>query len=244
MKKLATLFLAVTVLFSYSLIFTACRSHDGDGGSTQTQANCSHSYTMTDRKADCTSGGYATYTCSLCSKTYREYESALGHTTDNGTCARCGKTFEAKVWETAYYVDEFKNPTNEAYIRNSEVFVGVFSNSATTNSKLYVRVLIDADDIAIKLWEYGSQEVNAYSTTYYNITILDDNGDKHYTTGTMYKNGERIRLKDWTLVSLLRQNKKLKVYIQENSSYGYNSTYLFEMESGNFDNEYSNFYNT
>ena len=49
-------------------------------------------------------------------------------------------------------------------------------------------ILIDAKRIAIKLWEYGSQEVNAYSTTNYDITILDDNGNKHYTNGTMYKN--------------------------------------------------------
>lgn len=154
------------------------------------------------------------------------------------------QTLETKVWEMSFYVDEFQNPTNEAYIKNSDVFVGVFTNSATTNSKLYARILIDADDIAIKLWEYGSYEVKAYSTTYYDITLLDDNGNKHNINGTMYKNGDRIRLADLTFISLLQKNQKLKIYIKENSEYGYNSTYIFEVKNGNFNNVYSSFYNS
>ena len=242
MKKLLSLLLSAIIFLACSTLLLACITNT-ENNSNSTQTICNHTYTEINREATCTNGGYTTYKCSLCGDTYKDYESAMGHTTSSGTCSRCGKIFESKIWETAFYVDEFKNPTNEAYIRNSEVFVGTFSNSATTNSKLYARILIDAEDIAIKLWEYGSIEVNAYSTTYYDITILDDTGNKHYTNGTMHENSERIYFEDWTFASLLQQNEKLKIYIVENSKYGYNSTYLFEVTNGNFNTEYSSFNN-
>jgi hypothetical protein len=244
MKKIISIFLAAVVLGSLIIVFAMCDKSNNDDNNEvakPTTNTCSHSYILEEQTANCTTGGYATYKCSLCNASYEKYENALGHTTDNGECARCGQTFG--VWEEAFYVDEFNTPTNEAYIRNSEFFIGVFSNSATTNSKLYAMLLIDSDSIAIKLWEYGSQLVNAYSTTYYDITILDDNGRKHYTTGTMYKNGERIFLKDKTFISLLKKNQKLKVYIEEDSEYGYNTTYLFEVINGNFNTIYSSFIN-
>ncbi len=239
MKRKLTIIISMAFMLLSIMLSVAC----GDVATNNTQSTtCTHSYNLAERKATCSAGGNATYKCSLCSDTYTKYESALGHTTDSGTCTRCGQTFELKIWELGFYVDEFNNPTNEAYMRNSELIVGVFSNSATTDSKLYARILIDAGDVAIKLWEYGSQEVNAYSTTYYDITILDDAGNKHYTNGTMYKNGERIYFEDLKFISLLQQNEKLKIYIEEDS-YGYNSTYLFEIKNGNFNTVYSDFYN-
>lgn len=243
MKKAISLFLITVILLICCTNLFSCDIGTSDGTSTTAnQASCSHSYKVTEQKATCTNGGYKTLKCSLCGQTSKEYESSLGHTTTNGRCTRCGETIEVKVWETSFYVDEFQNPTNEAYMRNRELFVGVFSNSATTNSKLTARILIDADDIAIKMWEYGSYEVNAYSTTYYDITLLDDDGNKYYTTGTMYKNGDRIYFKDLTFITLLQQNTSLKVYISEDSKYGFNSTYLFEVTNGNFNSQYSSFF--
>jgi len=203
---------------------------------------CSHSYVLKETDATCLNGGYATYQCSLCDETKREYESALGHTTAEGICSRCGETFG--TWEIAFYVDEFNNPTNQGYIRNSDIFYGTFSNSATTNSTLYARIMIDAEDVSIMLWEYGSNVVDAYKTTKYDITILDDRGNKHYTTGTMYKNGDRIFVAEsyWSdTVKLLQNNEQLKIYIEENSG-GINSTYLFAVKGGNFNAVYSDYY--
>ena len=247
MKKIVSLLLVVFTLLSVTLL-SACDSsnntsinnnENSSNSSNKNQNVCSHSYIKTESKATCLVGGYATYKCSLCGDTYEEYENALGHTTSEGVCSRCGESFGS--WEIAFYVDDFNNPTDEAYIRNSDVLYGTFSNSATTDSTLYAKVLIDADDIAIKLWEYGRNEVKAYTSTDYKITILDDSGTKHYTTGTMYKNGDRIRLADWTLVNLLQYNTKLKIYIQENSKYGVNSTYLFSVNNGNFNSIYNDF---
>ena len=212
----------------------------GNSGDNFGIGNCSHNYVLESREATCTSGGYDTYKCTLCSKITRKYKSSLGHTTSEGVCSRCGKSFGN--WEISFYVDEFKNPTNDAYINNNKYFVGTFNNSVTADSKLYANILIDTEGVFIKLWEYGSIEVKAYTNTDYKITILDDTNTKHYTTGTMYENEERIFLKDWSLVNLLQSNSQVKIYIQEDSKYGYNSTYLFTVANGNFNSIYSDFY--
>jgi hypothetical protein len=68
-----------------------------------------------------------------------------------------------QIWEKTYYVDDFKQPTDEWYIRTKKRMTGTFSNSATTNSDLEVSVLIDDESIAFMLYCYGwSQEKNFY----------------------------------------------------------------------------------
>ena len=52
-----------------------------------------HNYSASVTAPTCVSSGYTTYTCSLCSGSYMAEETeALGHTTDNGECERCGLT--------------------------------------------------------------------------------------------------------------------------------------------------------
>ena len=58
-------------------------------------------------------------------------------------------------WELKYYVDEFKEPTEEWYITNSEPFWGEFSNTATEGSEVTVNLLIDQEVLSIVLYEYG-----------------------------------------------------------------------------------------
>lgn len=231
-KKMIIIVAVVVILV---LLLVTCNTSSDDN-----YEPCTHSFKKTSTEATCESGGIAVYECYLCMEIKTEYESALGHTTQTGTCSRCYKQMGG--WEIDFYVDEFNNDTNQAYIKNSEVFVGVFSNSATTNSKLYARILIDEEDVAIRLWEYGSHEVKAYSTTYYDITLLDESGNKYYTTGTMYKNGDRIYLNDWKLVELLQNNNNVEIYIKEDSDYGVNSTYLVKITKGNFNTIYNEYY--
>lgn len=97
------------------------------------------------------------------------------------------------MWVISHYVDEFKNPTDQAYIQNAKRIVGTFSNSATTDSLLYVKWLIDENDIAIILYEYGSERVKStYDSIDYSIVMLDPDGNKVSMTGKMYKGGDRI----------------------------------------------------
>ena len=51
-----------------------------------------HSYKDVVTEATCTNGGYTTHTCTICSLEVKDTEvEALGHTTEEGTCERCGQ---------------------------------------------------------------------------------------------------------------------------------------------------------
>ena len=147
------------------------------------------------------------------------------------------------IWKIKYYVDEFNNPTTEGYITTKEYVKGTFNNSATTNSLLYVIWLIDKDDVAIKLAEYGSNVVkSSYDTTYYSIVMLDPDGKKVSMTGTMYKGGDRIYIDtsyESTVLEALKRNSSVTFKITEKGKYA-SSDYLFKMEDTSF---FENAYN-
>lgn len=148
------------------------------------------------------------------------------------------------TWGIKYYVDEFNQPTSNRYITNVKNFYGSFSNGATTNSKLSAKLLIDSNGIYIMLWEYGSYQVKGYSAINYKIMIQDCNNNKVYINGTMKKNSDRITvdINEWeTFVGLIIDNKEVNVYIEEKSSYGYSSTYLFRIKQDNFNKVFSDF---
>lgn len=99
------------------------------------------------------------------------------------------------IWEVTYYVDDFGAPTKSGYIRNSSLISGTFSNTATEDSDLNVRFLINSyKDISIMLFEYaGNNPVKAYSTDDYRIRMRA-NGGTYDMNGTNY--GDRIRLEE------------------------------------------------
>ena len=138
--------------------------------------------------------------CSECGEVLVAQETvpALGRTTESGTCERCGQPFGD--WRIDYYVDDFNQPTDEWYITEDEYLVGTFSNSATTNSKLYANVMVDLDDnVMIFLYEYGSRQVKNSSERYwdeYNITMRTPDGADHKITGTMYCGDDEVNIDD------------------------------------------------
>lgn len=85
---------------------------------------------------------------------------------------------KAPVWEIKSFVDEFNRPTGEEYITNSEPIEGIFSNSATSNSKLLVKIIVGKDYLYFNLYEYGrSPAVDVVDDTYF-ITILPPSDEK------------------------------------------------------------------
>ena len=57
-----------------------------------------HDYSSKVTDPTCTRGGYTTHTCSICQGYYVDSETeALGHTTENGECERCGQTIGGDV---------------------------------------------------------------------------------------------------------------------------------------------------
>ena len=139
-------------------------------------------------------------------------------------------------WVLRYYVDEFDQPTSDWYITNSELITGKFSNSATTDSKLSVKVLIDAQDVCFVLYEYGSHQVkNSYSKNkYFDIKMRDVNGKEHTMQGGIVSGGDRVAFlsKDIpTVLNALKQEGTVMFYLVEDEYT--TSTYLFSVETSN-----------
>lgn len=134
----------------------------------------------------------------------------------------------SSLWMTKYYVDEFNEPTEDAYIANSEFIKGTFSNSATTNSKLNAYLLIDDDSVAIKLFEYGDNVVKGYYDNGHPFKIsMLNGGKKREMTGILYDGMDRVFIDNQYLkivMRALRSGEEIKFYLENTTD---NSSYLF-----------------
>lgn len=149
----------------------------------------------------------------------------------------------AQVWEVQYYVDDFNQPTDDGFVTNKNYFVGQFSNSATTNSQLYVQVLADGTDVVFFLYEYGSHQVKNSSSNYvdtYSITMRTGDGTDHALTGTLYCGGDRVYVDDAckaSVIDALSQADQQVSFLIVDDKYS-TTKYLFTVDCGNFAEAY------
>ena len=220
MKKTTIMAAVLSVLFVLFGCDTAPVPEKDDG-------QCAHEW----KEATC----LLPQACEKCEETQGE---ALGHTTTSGTCSRCGEVFTS--WEIGEFVDEFKKPTGDKYI-SIDVYDGTFSNSATTDSKLYAVVQVTKDDIGIMLWEYGNNLVKGiYDYNEYSITVLDQAGKKHYMSGTLYEGSTRVYIDskyEAEMLQILLKDGEISFYL-EDSKYSV-STYLFTIDCSGFSSAYA-----
>ena len=132
------------------------------------------------------------------------------------------------IWITKHYVDEFKQPTDEAYVTTDKI-KGTFSNTATTDSLLYAYILID-DKVSFKLYEYGDNPVTGYLSDgmEYDFTVLAPDGEKTKLKGYLNKGSDRIVLYDYCVpyfFDILNQNGKVSILIKRNAD-----KYLFTLD--------------
>ena len=148
------------------------------------------------------------------------------------------------MWVLRWYVDEFKLPTDKGYITNSLYINGTFSNSATTDSKLKVAVLVDYEnDVSIFLYEYGDNRVKNSSSKnreYYTVTMMDNDGTRHSMKGYIFAGGDRLNFDDEdeaTIIEALSANGTVRFSIKEDDGM---SSYLFAItDTSYFSNAYA-----
>ncbi len=137
------------------------------------------------------------------------------------------------VWEIGYYVDDFGEKTKKAYV--STELLGTFSNSATTNSNLRVRFLIDNQSIRIQLYEYArNHPIKGEGTV---IFKARDTNNKEYTIRAWNSDSGDTSVNDGTgnigaLRQLLLEGGALK-FIATAGSYS-TSEYKFTLENADF----------
>ena len=157
---------------------------------------------------------------------------------------------ESNIWSVRFYRDEFNQETNEWCVLNEDLFHGQFSNSATTNSTLSVRVFVDGKKVVMDgkectifsfiLYEYGSHQVkNAFSKAErYVVQLRDEHGNEYSGYGSIAANGDRIVLNADTAdkaLQFMKSSDKISVYIKEKEGM---SSYLFSITTDNFFDRY------
>jgi hypothetical protein len=107
-------------------------------------------------------------------------------------CASMMLTFTTLAqWETEYYVDDFGDRTGETF----EFFdvVGVFSNSATTNSDcgFFVKHDKDAESYTISIYPYNRKSRESWtSNTFQDVKLKQPSGDVETLSAFCYKKGQ------------------------------------------------------
>ena len=143
-------------------------------------------------------------------------------------------------WTYRYYVDDFGNATSEAYMRLKDTYAeGLFSNSATNNSQMYAKFLVNRSDIDIELFEYDSMfPVTLLSFERAYIKVQTDNGET-IDLGTCYAhyNGKRISIERNSALKLFQAmstSKSIKFRIVVSSEYGSSDIYNFSVDTTGF----------
>lgn len=136
------------------------------------------------------------------------------------------------AWEIGYYVDDFGERTGEFFV--SMFVYGTFSNSATTNSNLKVRFMIDKNSSRIQLYEYaGDHPVKGEGFIYFKIR--DKNNKEYEIRAYNSDNGNTTIEKEYDkkLRNILLNGGEIK-FVAEADKYSSPSTYKFTINNANW----------
>ena len=147
-----------------------------------------------------------------------------------------------KDWILDYYVDDFNEPTSDWFVWLENGANGTFSNSAVTDARLAVNLLVDKESVDIFLLEYAQNYVknnSSYRDIEYTITMKTDYGATQELTGAIYCGNDRITIDEkyrQTVLDALCNFEKVSFFIMNNQFQ--TTTYLFSVPSSNFSEVY------
>lgn len=114
-----------------------------------------------------------------------------------GLCA-CGLSAggSSSIWKKAFYLDSFKQPTEDFYIGTSKHVKGTYSSSNVTDGKLEAEIRVDTHGISIVLYEDGKNKVinGGQDKISCPITVKKADGSTFRVTGTMWGGYDYINL--------------------------------------------------
>lgn len=142
-------------------------------------------------------------------------------------------------WLIGSYVDKFDRPTGKKYITTENYIEGTFSNSATTDSRLEVILVMDKEHIYFRLYEYGNYQVDNFRSKdkYYNLSILDSEGNEHELSCYFYSKGTDLFVSNKDeFCRALEYGGKTMFYIEEKDGM---SKYKFTV---NFEDNFEKMY--
>lgn len=148
------------------------------------------------------------------------------------------------IWEIDYYVDDFGHKTENGYIAQKQnddgkYGYGVFSNSATTRSKMEHITYITANTVAFRFWDYGKYELKNNSSTaaLLDFKCLASSGERMDTTVGMQPYSNKVIFAEpndaVSFIDLLKNNQSIEVVISSGLL-----KYEFTLSQGNFKDLY------
>ena len=147
------------------------------------------------------------------------------------------------IWKVKYYVDDFGDYTNEGYI--STFLNGTFSNSATTNSDLGVRFIIDKQ-VALKLYEYNRNHPVSGKISTQSYRIMIKHNGKRLPIYKGSNSSDRIIINkkgSREIIRLLKTGGEFIFKIEEITQYS-SADYLFKIENSyGFESAWNELYN-
>lgn len=139
-------------------------------------------------------------------------------------------------WKLMAYKDEFGEKGSEKYLLLQGS--GVFSNSATTNSKMTAIFYADENSFAFKLIEYSSSVVK--NDNFYTYRIKDSEGDICELNLFNDKTSGQMNIYTWSdnfekMNNVLSKGGTITVSVKEKPRYGTPDTYLFKLNVSGYD---------
>lgn len=139
------------------------------------------------------------------------------------------------AWDVRAYKDEFGEEGSDKYLLLTGT--GVFSNSATTNSKMTAFFCIDKDDdFSFKLVEYDSNVVKSDDS--YDYHIKDSTGEVYDIV--LYNSDSSGQMSSWlsdnreAMKKILSRGGIITVSVRERDAYSTPDTYLFKLDVTGF----------
>lgn len=152
---------------------------------------------------------------------------------------------DGNLLEVRRYVDEFGDPTEEAYITQVREQGGRFSNSATTNSRISWKILVDADSVSFMIDEYGSQRVKGSIgfPDRYTVSVKDPDGEVYRFSGSNASDRIKLASDDAKLMlGLMATYDDLKIAIVELTRYSSSSYNLGTLDCTGFADLYESLF--
>ena len=164
---------------------------------------------------------------------------------------------QPSVWETAYYLDEFNQPTDNVYIGNIERLTGSYESSNVTNGELAVEIRIDGSKISIILYENGSTKVKngEQADILFPVLVKKADGSTFSVNGVMESGADCITIPESQVdcvllgpdteqarstsiaTALCAERGEVSFYITRDDQPA--TSYLFSAECGNFSELYN-----
>lgn len=135
-------------------------------------------------------------------------------------------------WELGNYVDEFGEETSNRYLRLGGK--GVFSNTATTGSRMTAYLIVDRKNVTFRFVEYDDHVVKDDESC--EMKIKDSTGDVHEVTLYNSRDGQMTTFSNETIKDILKKGGKITCSA-EMGKYS-KSKYLFKMDVSGYEQAY------